>query len=380
MNHLVQPAPGSPLLDHCPASLPAAMYYDAAQFEREQRRIWARNWIYVGRTNELEPMTVKRAQVAGQNLILVKDASGEVNCFYNTCSHRGAELCSAEDTLLKSKLIACPYHAWSFDLKGNLVTVPHASLTSDFKKEEHGLLKVHTHEWNGFLYVCLADNPPDFNRAPDLGHTILDNWPMAELATGHTLTKMVECNWKIFWENYNECLHCPGIHPELSAMVPIYSKGYMAANEDPDWRPKMEAGTQMRPGARTWTVNGMPCGPEFPGLSAEERARGQLFITLYPTQYIVAHVDYIRVVSMRPMAPERTEFRAQWLFAKETLAQPGFDLENVTKFVITVMNEDAAACEMNQRGLKNAAFRHGRLMPQEFDVHRFQNWVLAQLA
>jgi glycine betaine catabolism A len=96
--------------------------------------------------------------------------------------------------------------------------------------------------------------------------------------------------------------------------------------------------------------------------------------------YIVAHVDYIRVVSMRPLGPERTELRANWLFSKETLAQPNFDLENVTRFVTTVMAEDAAACEMNQRGLKSSAFTRGRLMPQEFDVYRFQNWIRQQLA
>jgi glycine betaine catabolism A len=380
MNHIASPKPGSPLLNHCPASLPATMYSDPAQFAREQQRIWARNWIYVGRANELAPMVVKRTQVAGQTLILIKDASGEVNCFYNTCSHRGAELCGADDMRLKSKLITCPYHAWSFDLKGKLVSVPYASMTSDFKMEEHGLLKVRTHEWNGFLYACLDDNAPEFNRAPDLGPHALDNWPMADLVTGHALSKAVDCNWKIIWENYNECLHCPGVHPELSSMVPVYSKGYMAANEDPEWRPDTEPGTELQSGARTWTRNGQPCGPEFSGLSAQERARGQLFVTLYPAQYIVAHVDYVRVVTVHPIAPERTELHAQWLFAKETLEQPNFDLENVTSFATTVMMEDAAACEMNQRGLRNAAFTQGRLMPQEYDVHRFQNWVLAQLA
>jgi glycine betaine catabolism A len=380
MNRITAPMPGSPLLDRCPESLPASMYLEQTQFDLEQRKIWARNWIYAGRVNDLAPMTVKRLAVAGQNLIVAKDASGAVTCFHNTCRHRGAELCGADETKLKSKLISCPYHAWAYDLDGNLVSTPYVSVTSDFRKEDHGLFKVHTHQWNGFLFVCLAGDPPDFDFAPDLGAQALDNWPMRDLVTGHTLAKDVACNWKILWENYNECLHCPGIHPELSAMVPVYSKGYMAANEDPQWRPSQPPGTGMKPGARSWTVSGQPCGPEFPGLSAEERARGQLFVTLLPTMYAVAHVDYVRVVSMRPVSPGRTELRAQWLFAKETLERPGFDLGNVTRFAATVMAEDAAACEMNQRGLASSAFTRGRLMPQEFDVHNFQNWVLRRLS
>jgi glycine betaine catabolism A len=224
MNEVTLSAGVSPLLDHCPESLPATWYFDPGHFEREQKAIWARNWIYAGRVNDLQPLVVRRLGVAGQNLILVKDQNGTISCFHNTCRHRGAELCQADDTRLKAKLISCPYHEWSYDLQGRLVRVPYASPTPDFKKEDHGLLKVQVREWNGFLFVCLSDDAPPFEAAPDVGAHALDNWPMASLVTGHTMRKEIACNWKIFWENYNECLHCPGIHPMLCDMVPVYAK------------------------------------------------------------------------------------------------------------------------------------------------------------
>ncbi len=379
MNHFTPKHPKSPLLDHCPESLPATWYFDPVHHEVEMKKIWERNWVNVGRTSDLAPMSVNRVSVAGQNLILVKDQSGELTCFHNACRHRGAELCAAAETPLKSKLITCPYHDWSYDLKGNLVRTPFVTSTSDFRKEDHGLFKVHLKLWNGFIYVCLAHAPPNFNRAPDFGVEALNNWPMKDLVTGHTMVKELACNWKIFWENYNECLHCPGIHPELCEMVPIYKQGIMAANEAPDWTPEKPSGTDLQPGAKTWSVNGKPCGPEFSGLTDSERSRGQFFVTLWPTMYIVAHVDYVRVVTLRPVGPERTELRAQWLFPQATLDQPGFSLENVTKFVTTVIMQDGAACEINQRGLKSSAFKQGRLMPQEFDVHNFQQWVRQQV-
>jgi glycine betaine catabolism A len=380
MNDMTPQIPKSPLLDHCPESLPATWYYDPAHHEFELKKIHARNWIYVGRANDLVPMTVKRIEVAGDNLILVKDQDGVISCFHNTCRHRGAELCAAAETRLKSKLISCPYHEWAYDLKGNLVRVPYATPTPDFKKEDHGLLKVHVKVWNGFVFVCLAAQPPDFERAPDFGVHAFDNWPMTELVTAHTYVEEIACNWKGFWENYNECLHCPGIHPELCDMVPIYRQGVMAANELPDWTPDQASGTDLKSGAFTWSMNGKPCGPEFPNLTPEERARGQTFVTLWPTMYVVAHVDYARAVSLRPLGPERTELRAEWLFPKATLEAPNFDLDNVTKFATTVMRQDAAASAMNQRGLKSSAFKAGRLMPQEFDVYNFQQWVRRQLA
>ena len=352
----------------------------SAQFEREIKAIWARQWIYAGRANDLGPNTIRRLQAAGENLILVKDSAGSVNCFHNTCRHRGAELCQAETTKLKSKLITCPYHEWAYSLQGQLLRVPYASPTADFQMAEHGLLKVNITEWNGFLYVCLADTPPRFEAAPDLGADALDNWPVKDPVTGHTLVKQIDCNWKIFWENYNECLHCPGIHPELSDLVPVYAKGLMAPNEAPDWMPGItQTGDALKQGARSWTMNGKPCGPEFPNLDAAQRLAGHTFVTLWPTMYIVAHVDYLRVVSLKPIAPERTELRAEWLFPRETLAAPGFDLGNVTRFVTTVIEQDGAASEINQRGLKSRAFKAGRLMPQEFDVYRFQQWVRGQL-
>ena len=379
MNGMISPPPGSPLLDHCPDSLSASWYVDPAHHERELKAIWARQWIYAGRAKDLPPLTVRRFDVAGHALILVKDGNDAVSCFHNTCRHRGAELCAAHEIRLKAKLITCPYHEWSYDLAGQLVRVPHASPTPDFRKQDHGLLKVPVTEWNGFLFVCLDDNPPPFETVPDAGAKALENWPMRDLVTGHTLVRELACNWKVFWENYNECLHCPGIHPELCDMVPIYRKGLMAPNEAPGWTPDAVLSLPLKPGARTWSMNGKACGPEFPGLSEEQRKAGMTFVTLWPTMYVVAHVDYVRAVSLRPLGPERTELRAEWFFLRATLEADGFDLGNVTRFASLVIEQDGAASEMNQRGLKSPAFKAGRLMPQEFDVYRFQQWVRQQL-
>jgi Rieske 2Fe-2S family protein len=381
MNQTQLPHPASPLLDHCPETLPAKAYYDPDWFAREQKAIWASEWIYAGRLNELPHMSLRRITVGGQNLILVRDREGTLTAFYNTCRHRGAELCTVDEKPLASRLISCPYHQWSYALDGRLIRTPFASVTPDFRMEEHGLLPVHVKIWNGFVFVCLTETPPDFAAIPDMGEAALDHWPMADLVTGHVMIRQMECNWKIFWENYNECLHCPGIHPELSDMVPIYARGYMAANEAPDWTPERdEAMSPLKPGARTWSMDGGTCGPEFLGLTPAERAQGQLFVTLLPTMFVVAHVDYVRTVSLRPLGAESTELRAEWLFLPETLANPQFNLDKVVDFASLVMEQDADACEMNQRGLKNSPYAHGTLMPQEFDVYRFQQWIRQKLA
>ncbi len=376
---------GSPLLDHCPPSLPAGHYVDPAHHQRELATIWAHNWIYALRDRDLAVGSMRRLAVAGQSVILIKDKGGAVTCFINSCRHRGSELCAINEARLASRLITCPYHAWSYDLSGRLVRTPNIVAHADFRKEDHGLMPVAVRAWDGFLFVCLAKQPPDFAGVPDCGvphegALAFHNWPMAELVTGHTLTTTIDCNWKVFWENYNECLHCPGIHPGLIDRVPVYAQGIMAANEHPDWAPEPATDAPvLKAGARTWTVDGQPCGREFPNLSDAERAAGHTFVTLLPSLFIVAHVDYVRAVSLRPLGPELMELRAEWLFPAATLSAPGFNLANVIDFASQVLREDASACEMNQRGLRNSAFQHGTLMPQEFEVHRFQNWVREQL-
>jgi len=369
--------PDSPLLDHCPESLPAWVYRDAAWYGKEMKAIFAREWINVGRRADLPPGTMRRIEVAGQRLILCHDREGRITCFHNTCRHRGAELCSAPEQPL-GKLITCKYHNWSYATDGRLVSTAFGTPTEDFRREDHGLFAVHVKLWNGFVFVCLADTPPEFTT--DVGTEALDNWPMERLVTGHRMDKVVACNWKIFWENFNECLHCPGVHPELCELVPVYGQGVMAPNEARGWTPDApQPQSNLKPGAATWTGTGAPCGPEFPDLTPEERASGYTFVTLWPTMFVVAHVDYVRSVTLTPVGPEQTRLTVEWYFAPETLAQPGFDAGAVADFAKIVLQQDAEVAEMNQRGLHSDRFVAGRLMPQEFDLAKFHDWVRARM-
>lgn len=369
--------PSTVLLDHCPKSLPSSCYYDEDWFRREVDTIWAREWFYVGRSDCFNPGLLHRREVVGVSIVLCRNNENCLSAFYNVCMHRGAELCHGRTAKMRGRLITCPYHAWAYGDDGRLVSTAFATPTDDFDKSAHALKPVHVKVWNGFVFVSLADTPAEFS--PDLGLAALDNWPMSELVVGHSLEKKVACNWKVFWENYNECLHCPGVHPELTRTVPVYAKGIMSKQEAANWDGDT-SGSNLREGVRSWTVSGAACGPEFPDLTREEREEAHRFVTLYPTCFVVAHVDYARVVSLQPIDAETTLLRAEWLFAKETLSQPKFDLSNVIDFATGVLDEDAAACEWNQRGLHSPVFEQGRLMPQEFYIHDFHKWVLKRVA
>jgi glycine betaine catabolism A len=378
-------APGYTGLTEFTEGLPADAYFDPRHYERELQRIWYRNWVYVGRSSDVAAnRSFRTFELGDQKIVLVRDDEGGLQGFHNTCRHRGAQLCRENQGRLRSGAMVCPYHAWTYNLKGELLRTSSKLHADGFQVADYPLYKVRTLEWNGFIFVSLADSPPAFERMFDVPLDRLDAWPLKELVVGHVLVKTVESNWKIFWENYNECLHCPGVHPKLSSLVPIFGRGLLEERDDPRWiehqgdsDPKYKGG--LRDGAATWSSDGRLTGIAFPGLSEEDRKTGHIYMTGLPSMFIVGHVDYVRVVRLRPMGPEQTEMRVEYLFSPESLARPDFDLRNVVDFTNLVMTEDAEVCELNQRGLRAAPHVRGVVMPEEYVIRQFHQWVNSEL-
>jgi Rieske 2Fe-2S family protein len=362
-------------------SLPSTYYYDPEHYERELRAIWYRSWIYLCRASTLpEPRSFRTFTIGNQTILVVRDEHRVLHAFHNTCRHRGSALCAEPEGRFRGKFITCPYHGWSYDLRGHLSVVPALGVSPDFDRHNFPLYKIALTEWGGFIFVNLSGAATPLEEVMQPNSQRLANWPMKTLVTGYAMHKKLACNWKIFWENFNECYHCPGVHPELSSLVPIYGRSIMNQYDAPDWMehrhdpdPKFRGG--LRPDAATWSMNGRTQAQAFPDLTAEERGSGHRFITAWPTMYVVGHIDYVRIVSMRPLGPEETDLTVEWLFASETLENENFDLENAVGLGRRVVEQDGAACELNQKGVRSLAHRHGVLMPQEYAVRAFQNWV-----
>jgi Rieske 2Fe-2S family protein len=114
-------------------------------------------------------------------------------------------------------------------------------------------------------------------------------------------------------------------------------------------------------------------------LSAAERKEGHLYLTALPSVFVVAHLDYVRIVRLLPLAPERTDMSIEFLFLKETLQDPERDIMKAVEFTNIVMSEDAGICEVNQRGLHALPHEQGVLMPEEYAIRQFHDWVRAEL-
>ena len=355
-------------------TLPSDWYLSDSIFAAERERIFAREWVCVGREAALpNPGDSLLVDLQGQSILLVRNEAGALRGFYNVCRHRGAQLCgvsvpgkAAPGGVIGGR-IRCPYHSWSYDLDGALVSAPYLAGTEGFDKSDFSLYPVGVESWGGFVFVNLKPE-----EAVPLTHQLdaipgrVSRYPLAALRVGHAIRYDVQANWKVIAENYNECYHCGGVHPELCEIVPAFRQGGGAGLEWDD-------GVPHRDGAYTFTWSGTTNRAPFPGLDQAERTRhkGEL---VYPNLFVSLSCDHVAAFILWPMGPGRTIIDCLFLFAADEIAKPGFDPSDAVGFWDITNRQDWAICESVQRGMAQRPHRHGYYAPMEdmtLDIRRY---------
>ena len=368
-------------------SLPLNWYFNQKQFDKEISKVLSKEWLYVCHVDTIsKPLSFHTVEISKFNILIVRDKEGEINAFYNSCSHRGSILKKEKSGKLKSNLLICPYHQWSYNASnGNLVRTTSIIDPKNFRKDENCLTKVKIKVWNGLVFINMNKNAkwnakkvfPDYSDA-------FSQLNVSDYQIGHTWKKKIKCNWKIFWENYSECLHCPNLHPELSDLVPIYGRRLVDIKDDPNWKrfthrddPKYKGG--MKKGTETWSMNGSAQGHRVEYLENQTDFPGYIYMTTWPSMFLAIFTDHIRMVRILPLSEELTEVTAEWVFRKETLKDKKYSMKNVVDFAVLVMKQDAEACELNQKGIHNPTRKNGTLMPEEYEIKRFHSWLRKKL-
>jgi Rieske 2Fe-2S family protein len=370
------------LLTETKATLPSHWYYDAEQYERELESIWYRDWVCVGRGEEVpNPGDFLIRKIGNQSLIVTRDTDAVIHVFHNTCRHRGSIICKNEDGHFANGRIICPYHTWTYSLTGELVATPYRIESDDFRLSDFSLYEVHVDHWGGFIFVNLSDEPEkslrDFMEEEDDG---LANWPLDKMVSVHQETRPLKCNWKLFWENYSECYHCPRIHPELCRIVPIYKEGLMSREElSGDQKDGNTVRRDIGEGKKTWTIDGQTKLPPIEGPSDEEAGRGMIFASFRASMFVVAHPDYVRSVRIYPTGAETTDLVVDWYLMPGTKEKYADEIEHMLELGRLVVEQDGEVCELNQQGLKSRAHEHGVLVPQEYWIWDFHEWIRTRL-
>jgi Rieske 2Fe-2S family protein len=360
-------------------TLPTTWYRREEVFKTEKERIFCREWLGVCRAEELpQPGDHLVLDVLGESVLLVRNREGLLRAFYNVCRHRGSRLCrtQAENAALHVKLpggitagrmIVCPYHQWSYDFNGALVAAPHLSASAGFNKQDFHLYPVGVDCWGGFVFVHLTPGEAkplaaQLDGIPER----LRRYPLSDLCIGATIHYQVAANWKIICENYNECYHCSGVHPELCAVVPAFRE---AGGANLDWN----RGIPHRAGAYTFTHSGTTARRAFPSLDADEQVRhkGEL---VYPNLFLSVACDHVAAFILKPRSAERTDITCHFLFEAHEMQQPGFDPADAVDFWDLVNRQDWAVCGGVQEGIRTRVHAFGYYAPMEdwnLDIRRY---------
>jgi Rieske 2Fe-2S family protein len=346
--------------------LPGRAYHDAAIHEFERKRWLSDDWILVGREEDAEaPGAYFLAEVVDEPLIVVRARDGILRGFYNVCRHRGTAV--VEEPCGKAVRFQCPYHAWIYDLDGSLIRAKHTDDLDDFSLAEFGLAGVRLATWQGFVFVNLdAEAPELLDWLGDLpGH--LSRFDFSALRVAHVVTYEVDANWKFVAENYSECYHCPGIHPQLNRLTP-YDLGGDYAPDGP-WQ---GGWMELVDSAETMALDGghRAGRPAMAGITELDDRRIYYYL-LWPTTFLSIHPDYLLVHRLEPAGPGHTRIVCQWLFEPSTIEAPDFDPSDAIGFWDLTNRQDWHVCELQQLGTRSRSWVAGRYSNQEPSVHAF---------
>jgi len=357
--------------------LPQAAFLDRSVLNWELANVFAGGWICAGHASAVaEPGAYVSHEVGDQSFLVVGGEDGVPRAFHNVCRHRGSRLVEEPEGKVRRR-IQCPYHAWSYDLEGGLRAAPHMDGIEGFQPECYGLVEIACREVGGLLMVDLSGEagPAEDHLGDLLPH--LDRYSNARLRRGGILTYEVAANWKGIAENYNECLHCPGVHPELNALS-NYMSGEGIYGEGAWCGGSM---TLTGEGAGTMGKGGGHATSRPPIATLEESDLPNiLYFALFPNALVSLHPDYAMLHTLWPREPDRTDVSCEFFFEPETIARPDFDPSDAIGFWDQTNREDWHVCELAQKGVASAGYSPGRYSAEESDTHAFDSMVAARYA
>jgi Rieske 2Fe-2S family protein len=351
-------------------TLPAVYYTDDAYFRREMERLFARMWVSAGRVEQVErPGKFILREFLGESIIITSNAAGKVNAFYNVCRHRGTKLCTESSGAFAGS-IQCPYHAWTYDLDGRLIGAPHMDEVPHFRKADYPLNTVHADVWDGHIFINLSPEPAPLMEQLASLPAKFTPWRMQDLRLGHRIVYDVKANWKLIIQNYNECLHCPNLHPALNKL------SHYLSGENESLQPTYMGGRMdLRPGVDTLTLDGKCSRDVLPGLSPED-VRRVYYYAIFPNMLLSLHPDYMLVHTLWPLAPDRTINVCEWHFHPKELARPGFDPKDAVEFWDMTNRQDWSVCELSQAGISSRAYTPGPYSNREDLLYAFDRMIV----
>ena len=372
-------------------SLPQGLYLDPAAHELDRRAIFQRHWIQAGLTAEIaRPGDYITLNVGGSSILVLRQQDGAIGAFFNTCRHRGAQLCREDHGHMGRRLV-CPYHQWTYDLSGQLIRAPR--MPEDFETGGYRLRPVRTEILAGLIFICLSDDPPDFAPFRQALEPMLEPHELARAKVAHTVTLVERANWKLVMENARECYHCHVGHPQLMKSFSDFTApdisgrnaAWIAAYEARCEAKGLPTGSIIGPwfevgrypladGVISYTMDGRPAVARKLGRVGDGDV-GAMWWAVQPNGFNHVVGDYGFFFQALPTGPCETTVTGKWIVHEDAVAGVDYDLARLLEVWTATNDQDRALAENNQRGVASLGYEPGPYSAtSEQLVLRFSDW------
>jgi choline monooxygenase len=341
------------------STLPSSAYFGEETLARENARVFGRTWQLVAHEEELrERGSFVTAVVAGEPLLLVRGDDGELRALSNVCRHRAGPVAAGAG---QCRAFRCRYHGWSYGLDGRLLGTPEFDGVEAFRRDEVALPRFRVDTWMGLVFVSLDPNAAPLSETLDDLADLPRRRPLPGMRRAHRKEWIVECNWKVYVDNYLEGYHIPIVHPSLFRELD-YAR----------------YATETR---RFHSIQHAPVRASAPGKLRSGEGEEAEYYWIFPNLMLNVYPDNFSTNVILPLGPERTVTIFEWFFRDPEDPAVRRIVEDTVAFSDEIQLEDVAICEAVQRGLRSRTYDRGRYsVRRENGVHHFHRLYAAAMA
>ncbi len=331
------------------ATIPANWYTDPAMLGRERDAVFGCTWQAVGQAASVAaPGSYLACEAASEPVLVARDKDGTLRAQSNVCRHRGAVL---TEGCGQASVIRCPYHAWTYGLDGRLLGVPEFEGVENWDRSAVRLPQYRVETWGPFVFVNLDGNAPPL--AEVLGaipeEVAAIGCPVDALRYSRRRDYVIECNWKVYIDNYLEGYHLPTAHPSLFRELD-YSR--YRVDTFRYYSSQIAPIRERTEGRRRY---------EF-----SDSSNRALYYWIFPNFMLNVYPDNLSSNIILPLGPDRTLTIFEWF------AYSGEVADATIEFSDEIQQEDIRICESVQKGLHSRHYRQGRYsVKRENGVHHF---------
>lgn len=321
------------------ATIPARWYTDPQFLRLEQERVFGRTWQPVGYSDKVAHAGDYFAcEIQGEPIVVARAKDGVLRAFSNVCRHRASTIVEGSGS---GGVLRCPYHAWTYELNGKLLGTPEFEGVEDWDRGEVCLPQFLVETWGPFVFVNL-----DLNAAP-----FAEVWGEIPRKTEEVACRLdqlrlsarrdyiINCNWKVYIDNYLEGYHLPAAHPGLFRALDY---------------------TQYRVDTFRYYSS------QYAPLRGGAGDAGALYFWIFPNFMLNIYPDNLSSNIILPLSPDKTLTIFEWFGYSGEVA------DSTIAFSDEIQQEDIRICENVQRGLQSRTYDQGRFsVKRENGVHHF---------